>query len=178
MRFIVRLKLCLTMPRGSRMDQLTVALALNAKEGIDANYNLASIAHTYDKERPFRLARIWGRIASYGNHSVPVQFEAYGPESDNAWTGPVFLATPNGQRFRYSVPVTATGWYRPEAGADQVFLKVRVICTHKGTVSSGATATITCRFQLRPRENSASCPSVILPRLTLSDTTSDDVEIV
>lgn len=141
------------------MDSVVFPLLYTLKEGSEAVTTVDSIKETFDRRRPFRVARFWGKVASYGSGPVPFQLSAYGPVSaaDNVWVSPILLAVPNGARFRFNIPVTKVGWYPSDTATSTHLLKVVALCLHKSP-ASGITGQAYIRVLMQPREDDGSCP--------------------
>lgn len=160
----------------SRIDSVTFPLAFNTKEGDDRVTTVASIAETFDRRRPFRVARIWGKLAAYGLHSCLFQWEAYGPIStaDNTWVSPMALAVPNGTNFRWNIPVAQCGWYPSDTATTTVLLRLKPVCIDK-TKDTGLVGVCNIKILLQPREVDSSCPKLMIPDPAVASCSSSSV---
>lgn len=166
---------------GGRVDSLVLPLAFTCKEGEERVTTIHSIQETFDRARPFRIAAIWGRLASYGTHSCLFQWELYGPisTSDNTFVAPMTLAVPNGTRFRYSIPVTKTGWYPSDTAISTYLMKLKAVCIDK-TKDTGLIGVCNVRVLMQPREVDGTCPTLTMlpPTPSCSGVSSSSVSII
>lgn len=147
--------------RRMRMDSVTFPLAYELKEGEVRITTIATIAETFDRARPFRIARLWGKL---GAVSAPVlfQWEFFGPLSsaDNVWVSPMMLAVPNGTRFRFNIPVTICGWFPSDTATNTTLFRLSAICIDKKDASLIGMAQI--KVHLQPREVDRACPRLMI----------------
>lgn len=148
--------------RGRNIDTIHYPLIYEFAWGSGGETFVRTLADTFDRRRPFRIAGLYGEFSAQKAPTI-VQFMLWGPanSADNVWSSKLItISTGTTRRFRFRVPVTATGWYPSDTSPDTRLMAVYSQCPSKSP-SGMVVGHVYVVVAMRPIELSHTCPSLM-----------------